>query len=160
MRLESKNPPRAGATPRKAAQRDRRGAAAVEFAIVAPVLLLLIFGAIDLGRTIMVLDLLSHAARIGCRVGALPGNGNNQIKNAVSVALTDSGITGAPDPAIDVLPQGSSTWVSPGDAGTASSGDAVRVTVSVPYSQVTWVTFNWFMGPSATLSSDVVMNKE
>jgi Flp pilus assembly protein TadG len=138
----------------------RAGAAAVEFAVVAPVLLLLVFGSIDFGRIIMVLDLLSHAARTGCRTGVLAGNGNNEINSAVSTALTSTGISGASNPAIDVLPQGSTTWVSPGDAGAAAKGDAVRVTVSIKYTQVTWLAFNWFMGPNATLSSSVVMCKE
>jgi Flp pilus assembly protein TadG len=123
-------------------------------------LLLLVFGSIDFGRSIMVLDLLSHAARTGCRTGVLTGNGNTEINNAVSTALTSTGITGAPNPAIDVLPQGSQTWVSPGNAGTAVKGDSVRVTVSIKYTQVTWLAFNWFMGPNATLSSSVVMTKE
>jgi Flp pilus assembly protein TadG len=122
--------------------------------------LLLVFGSIDFGRTIMVLDLLSHAARAGCRTGVLASNGNSEINSAVSTALTGTGITGAGNPAIDVLPQGSQSWVSPGDAGAAAKGDAIRVTVSIKYTQVTWLTFNWFMGPDATLSSSVVMSKE
>src|SRR6266851_3660564 len=74
--------------PRARKWTQRSGAVAVEFAIVAPVLLLLVFGSIDFGRSIMVLDLLSHAARTGCRTGVLAGNGNNEINSAVSTALT------------------------------------------------------------------------
>src|SRR5262245_28486384 len=136
------------------------GAAAVEFALVAPVLLLIVFGMIDLGRSIMVLDLLNHAARIGCRVGVLPGNGNTEITNAVNTSLASAGISGARAPTIEVQPQGSSTWTSPGNAGTAMSGDAIRVTVSVPYNKVTWLAFNWFVGSNTILSSSVVMSKE
>src|ERR1700730_11386941 len=73
----------------------RHGTVAVEFAITAPVLLLVVFGCIDFGRSIMVLDLLSQAARTGCRTGALSGNGKNEINNAVSTSLTGAGITGA-----------------------------------------------------------------
>jgi Flp pilus assembly protein TadG len=138
----------------------RDGVVAIEFAVVAPVLLLLVFGCIDFGRSIMVLDLLSQAARTGCRTGTLSGNGNNEINSAVSTALISAGITGAPNPAIDVLPQGSQSWVSPGDAGAAVKGDSIRVTVSIKYTQVTWLAFNWFMPPNASLSSRVVMNKE
>jgi Flp pilus assembly protein TadG len=122
--------------------------------------MLLVFGSIEIGRSIMALDLLSHAARAGARVGVLPGNGNTDINNAVSTALTSAGVNGASNPSIDVLPQGSQTWTSPGDAGTATTGDAIRVTVNVTYQQVTWLPFNWFVGPSAALSSNVVMIKE
>jgi Flp pilus assembly protein TadG len=127
---------------------------------VAPILLLLVFGTIDIGRTIMVSDLLTHAAATGCRVGVLPGNGNTDINNAVSTALANSGIKGAGPPTIDVMPAGQSTWTSPGDAGSAKPDDALRVTVSVSYKQVSWLSFNWFMAPNATLSGSVVMSKE
>jgi len=140
--------------------RARSGAAAVEFAFVAPLLLLLVLGSIDLGRGIMVVDLLSHAARAGCRVGVLGGYGNSDINNAVSTALASANISGASSPAIDVLPQATQVWVSPGDAGTAQAGDAIRVTVSVKYQQVSWLAFTWFLSPSASLSSAVVMTKE
>ncbi len=108
----------------------------------------------------MVMDLLANAARAGCRVGVLPTSGNSQINSAVSNALSSGGIANASDPTIDVLPQGSSQWISPGDAGKATTGDAVRVTVSVKYSQVSWLAFSWFIQPDATLSSAVVMTKE
>jgi Flp pilus assembly protein TadG len=146
---------RRGATLKRA-----HGAAAVEFVVVAPVLLTLVFGCIDLGRSIMVLDLLTNAARAGCRVGILPSNGNSDIDTAVSNALASGGITTAPDPTIDVMPQGKTKWTSPGDAGSATTGDAIRVTVSVPYTQTNWLAFNWFMPASANLSSAVVMSKE
>ena len=43
----------------------RRGVAAVEFAIAAPVLFLFVFAIFEFGRAFMVLDLLSNAARAG-----------------------------------------------------------------------------------------------
>ncbi|TFG81694.1 MAG: pilus assembly protein, partial [Chromatiales bacterium] len=43
------------------------GTAAVEFAIVAPVFFLFVFGLIELGRIVMVQQALTNAAREGCR---------------------------------------------------------------------------------------------
>jgi Flp pilus assembly protein TadG len=48
----------------------RRGAAALEFAIVAPVLVLLVFGCVDLGRSIATYIIVSNAARVGAEYGA------------------------------------------------------------------------------------------
>ncbi len=48
-----------------------RGAAAVEFALVLPLLLLLVFGIIDFGRAYMAQISLTQAAREGARLGAL-----------------------------------------------------------------------------------------
>lgn len=50
---------------------DDRGAAAVEFAIVLPVLLMLVFGIIDFGRALNAQVTLTQAAREGARLEAL-----------------------------------------------------------------------------------------
>ena len=52
-----------------------RGAAAVEFALLLPVLLLLVFGIIDFGRALNAQITLTQAAREGARLDAL-GNPN------------------------------------------------------------------------------------
>lgn len=49
---------------------QRGGTAAVEFAIAAPVLLLLAFGCTDLGRAIASYIAVSNAARVGAEYGA------------------------------------------------------------------------------------------
>jgi|CZKT01.1.fsa_nt_gi Flp pilus assembly protein TadG len=48
-----------------------RGAAAVEFALLLPVLLLLLFGIIDFGRALNAQITLTQAAREGARLAAL-----------------------------------------------------------------------------------------
>jgi len=54
----------------RSASRDR-GAVAVEFAILLPVLLLLVFGIIDFGRALNAQIALTQAAREGARLDAL-----------------------------------------------------------------------------------------
>ncbi len=54
--------------------RNERGAAAVEFALVVPFLLLLVFGIVDFGRAYQAKVELDHAAREGVRVWALTQN--------------------------------------------------------------------------------------
>jgi len=46
---------------------SRRGVAAVEFAIIAPVFILLIVGFIEIGRAMMVQQVLTNASRVGAR---------------------------------------------------------------------------------------------
>jgi Flp pilus assembly protein TadG len=50
------------------------GAAVVEFALVAPLLLILVFGIIDLGRAYATLNQLAASAREGARVAAVLPN--------------------------------------------------------------------------------------
>jgi len=49
-------------------RRSQQSQALIEFALVSPVLLLLIFGVIDIGRAVFYYDTLNHAAREGARV--------------------------------------------------------------------------------------------
>jgi Flp pilus assembly protein TadG len=82
--------------------KSERGAVAVEFALLAPILVMLLLGITEFGRAYNFQSSLSSAAREGVRVMAI---GNNQTaartaaKNAaVSVrpALTDANFTFSP----------------------------------------------------------------
>ena len=54
--------------------RDERGAAAVEFALVLPILILLVFGIIEFGFVFNRWLTVTHAAREGVRVYSLTGD--------------------------------------------------------------------------------------
>jgi Flp pilus assembly protein TadG len=67
---------------------DRRGAVAVEFAIVAPVLLAVVLGMIELTRMIEAQNLLEIAAREGARFATMNREGWNQEGQTVNGKLT------------------------------------------------------------------------
>ena len=46
---------------------DRKGTAAVEFALVAPLLCVMILGMLEIGRALQVQQALTNAVREGCR---------------------------------------------------------------------------------------------
>jgi Flp pilus assembly protein TadG len=74
--------------------RSDSGAAAVEFALLAPLLLLLVFGLVDFSRGFNAQVTVTHAAREGVRVQALggtPAEVTTTTQNAaapVTVAVT------------------------------------------------------------------------
>jgi Flp pilus assembly protein TadG len=81
------------------AKASERGAVAVEFALLAPVLVMLLLGIMEFGRAYNVQTILTNAAREGVRVMAI---GNNQTaaltaaRNAadtLSPKLIDSNVT-------------------------------------------------------------------
>jgi Flp pilus assembly protein TadG len=129
----------------------RTAAAAVEFAVVAPLMFALVLGIIEFGRAMMVAEIINSAARNGCRQGVLTGSDNAAITTAVNNALGETGISGATSV---VKVNGSQA-----DARNAISGDAIAVTVSVAYGNVSWLPVNQFLGDK-TLVSTVVMRRE
>jgi Flp pilus assembly protein TadG len=80
-------------------QNNERGAAAVEFAILLPLLLLLVLGTIEFGRAYNAQITLTNAARDGVRVMAIandPAGAKTAAKNAaasVSTAIPTSAVT-------------------------------------------------------------------
>lgn len=77
---------------------DERGASMVEFALVLPVFLLLLFGLFDVGRLVYVNNAVSEAAREGARWGSVAGRSNSStgvagIKTQTVAAMP--GVTGA-----------------------------------------------------------------
>jgi Flp pilus assembly protein TadG len=66
---------------------DNRGAAAVEFALLVPILLLLVFGIVDFARGFSAQLTVTHAAREGVRVQALGGTAG-EVSTATQNAAT------------------------------------------------------------------------
>lgn len=73
---------------------DTRGQALLEFALVMPILLFLLFAILVVGWWMNTQQVLASAARLGARQGALT-NDNGQIQGAVAgaVASLDPGAT-------------------------------------------------------------------
>ena len=65
--------------------RNEEGAAAVEFALIASLLFVVLFGIIEFGRLFNELEVLNSAAREGARVAAVRGTAD-EVAQAVSDA--------------------------------------------------------------------------
>lgn len=74
------------------AHRDARGAAAVEFALILPILLILVFGIINYGDMLSVRQSVSQAASEGARAAAV-----NPGSNAAKIAAAKEAVGGALD---------------------------------------------------------------
>ena len=140
------HPPRPG--------RGRRGAAAVELAVVLPVLLATTMGIVEFGRAMMVSNLLSTAAREGAREGALPYQSNTEVLPVVVNRLKANGVT--------VTTSDVKVCVNDAekDASTAVSGDAIKVTATVTFQNVTWLPTTWFISKTTQLQGQAVMRRE
>lgn len=72
----------------------QRSQALIEFALISPVLLLLLFGIIDVGRAVFYYDTLGHAAREGARTAVQASN--RLPNNADVLAATSQQLAGVP----------------------------------------------------------------
>jgi Flp pilus assembly protein TadG len=116
----------------RANRKQSRGAAAVEFALVLPLLLMIVLGTIDWGWYFFVSQIVTNAAREGARVGSLtaydPDNpdadtaAEAEAEATVATYLTGATLKGAP--VVDVT----------------TVGDAIRVSVSYPAGSLTGFT--------------------
>lgn len=99
-----------------------RGAAAVEFALVLPILLLLVIGILEFGRAYHVQTTLSNAARDGVRVMALQDNSSaaeaQTMESAESLDITVDMITVTP---------------STGCAASGTAPGMASVTIEYPF---------------------------
>jgi len=102
--------------------RDERGAAAVEFAFIVPLLIVLVLGIAEFGRAFQVQGTLSAAAREGVRVMALQNDqvaARTAVRNAATSlkpTITDAEIA-----------------ISPATCPTVDGGNtSVSLTISYP----------------------------
>ncbi len=100
---------------------DERGAAAVEFALVLPLLVLLVFGIVQFGIAYNRVQGLQAAAREGARRGSLPQTTQSEISSRVTSSL--AGVPFSGSPTISISPNNSQPCNN-------NSGGTVTVTVS------------------------------
>lgn len=96
---------------RTASRGGQSSQALIEFALISPVLLLLLFGIIDIGRAVFYYDTLNHAVREGARAAVqaqTPLPTNADVLNAVSRQLIGAGVS-------EPCPQGPVTTATPPD---------------------------------------------
>jgi len=130
-------------------RRKRLGAAVVEFAVVAPVFFLLVFGMLEFGRMVMVQQVLTNASREGARAAVLDGATASSVTNQVTSYLANSSISGS----------NLTVTVDPSPPNSAAAGEAVTVTISIPFRQVSWLPTPMFIG-SKQMTAATSMRRE
>jgi hypothetical protein len=85
----------ASSRPRRATDRlaSERGAELVEFALVFPLLLLVMLGIMDFGFLFQRYEVITAAAREGARIAILPGYSDGDVTTRVNAYLTAGGLT-------------------------------------------------------------------
>lgn len=102
----------------KSKRRNRRGATAVEFAVIAPIFFLVIFGGIEFASVHITQCAMENAAFEGARRGIVPGAKASTCKAAAEALMDGAGLNEF------------SVTVNP--ATITPLTESVRVSVSVP----------------------------
>ena len=106
----------------RSVDRNQKGASAVEFAVIAPLFIALLFAVVEFGLIIYTKGMLAHASREGARYGVIYGTPKrtmSEIQTVVQDYLNQVGLT-------------STAIVNVAGAGGAS-GATLNVTVNYTY---------------------------
>lgn len=100
--------------------RQQKGQSLVEFALLLPILVIIVFSAVEFGRLWMTMNVLTGAAREGARIASVTAPNAALVQNAANSVLSAVNISGA-----------TVTVVGP------DAANAVTVTVRINYSVLT-----------------------
>ena len=127
----------------KTCRNNRRGATAVEMAIVLLTFLILVFGMLDLGIGVFKYHLLAQAARQGARQAIVHGSLATKLGSWGPAAYSGNAADGTAianyikpmlaDPSNVAI---TATWIDGGNAPVPPPGNRVTVTVSAPYKPI------------------------
>lgn len=124
----------------------RQGAAAVEFALVAPFLILMLMGMIEFGRVLIIQQSVTTAAREACREATLP-----DATMSSTTAVANQFASSVPSNSINVT-----CTPTPEDA---NAGELITVDVEVSISAISKMGEVWF-GSESSLTATAAMRKE
>ncbi len=121
------------------ARRQRQGTACIEFAVLSPILLLILLGIIEVGQFVNVGQSVSNASREGARVAARQTTTNvSQVQNAVVNYLTDMH-PNLPSSAVQVTVTGAGGPVTGANIANVATGTPITVQVVVQFDPVRWI---------------------
>lgn len=131
---------------------QRCGVATIEFAVVAPFILFIIFGAVEFARMMMVKQALTSAAREGCRHATLvttqdSGDSESFVREILAPTIANSIDTEIV--AINIEPSFSTT---------IESGEKIVIAIEVACSDITWLPEIFLCG--AKIRSSASMSRE
>ncbi len=123
----------------------RRGTTVVEMAVVAPVVVLMMLGFMEVGNAFRVKQSLNHAANRAARAATLPGYSLADVKDVAAEALNNAGLR-------DYTVTSDIDELGPEDR-------AVTVEINIPFNRVLF-TGSMLGGGGYTLSAKKTAHRE
>ena len=102
----------------------RRGAAAVEFALVVSLLFMLLIGLIDYGWIFLKVQQITQAARAGVRAAVVADSTTATVESTINAWMAQAGIA-------------TFTYIlTPANVSEVSAGSPIKVEITVPTNQL------------------------
>ena len=127
--------------------RNRSAVAAVEFAVIAPIMMLFTFGLIEMGRFMMVKNQAVQATREGARFAVRPSADSDAVIAVVNASLRSLAINNA---TIELEPE---------ILTNAEPGSFVTVRVRIDPDEVSWVP-DFMDGTIPDMVVETIMRRE
>jgi Flp pilus assembly protein TadG len=124
-----------------------RGATLVEFAVVLPLVFLVVWGLFEFARLMVTADTLIAAAQEGCRLGVTPGATSGDVTAEVNNVLSSGLVSGA------------TVTIAPSEIATLTTGEPFTVTIAVPFANVTWLPVPQFLGGKVVRTSCTMLRE-
>lgn len=128
--------------------KDQSGVAAVEFALLLPVLFVFLFGTIEFGLVTYNMQVLDNASREGARAAIANGVDSDAVKAIVAAYCTDN-----------LINLGGANSLDANNIVPEEDGDYMKVTVSYQYDYLFGSLVN-LSSANKTLTGVTVMRKE
>ena len=148
----------------------RRAAAAVEFAVVVPLLLMFLLGIVEYGRLLMAAQITTNGSREGARYAVQADVTPDEVSAYTRTYLAQAGIPASAIASVATESQVSSNdpgytaqnqgWVAATNLSGLKAGTAVRVRVVLNFDQASWLPTTVFVSRGSQLTGTTVMRKE
>lgn len=145
---------------KRTTDRSRLGAAAVEAAIVFPLIAMILLGSIDVGQSIYVAQVVNEASREGARRACRYETSSEEEVRAAVVDLINESFSAASNVGVRInFSDTDGNPIAGGDLSAIPSGTEVAVQVVLDYDSVRWT--NGFAGLSgSSIETTTVMRRE
>ncbi len=131
-------------------RKGRRAVAAVEFAMILPVILTLLLGIWEVGRMIEIQQILYNAAREGGRQASTGQLTDAQVQTVVIQYLQTAGL-----PTAHVVVTVSDLTTPANDVSAANYLDNLQVNVTIPIADIRWSVITMVTTPGQLMVSRV-----